>query len=218
MRAAFLLVACFLFAGCLQAPHREESSTGSLNVHWGQEAIQADSASVQDNRLEVTKEPLSKSANPVDYNANAKGEYWEDGIIQSKSYELASGAVITTHTHGIVIYSATSIVIDGTVNVRDLGALPGEQGYSTTRAATLALYRGYGETDADSGGEPRLWGAGGADCRGGGYIILDAPQIEVNGVLDAGSSCGQGGVIYLEGTATGSGSLQASLIIRRGAL
>lgn len=166
-----------------------------------------------------------EKANPADYGANADGERWEDILSQAKSYEL--DGTITTHTHGIVIYAQDSITVNanGRINVRDHGAPPGEQGYGTTRAATMSLYSGYGETD-EATGEPLLWGAGApleyldgsCDGYGGGYIVLNAPTIHLNGDLDAGSTCGQGGVVILEGNVDGTGTITASQIIHRGAI
>lgn len=168
---------------------------------------------------EVHQEPVPERADPADYGANSDGARWVDGIIQAKTYHLATDAKIATHTHGIVIY-AQEITIDGTITVHNQGAPPGETGYAETRAAKMALYSGYGETDQDTG-EPRLWGAGSTtkDCEspGGGYIVLNARNIILNGELDAGSDCGQAGIVILEGPVTGTGTITASLIIHRGA-
>lgn len=163
----------------------------------------------------VQREATPEGRDPADYGANEAGEYWQDTIIEARAYNLGAGAAITTHTHGVVIIATESITIDGRINVRGLGAAPLEAGYPTTRAAMLDLYRAYGQTD-EATGEPLLWGAGGPDCNGGGYIILRAPTIILNGELDAGSDCGQGGIIYLEGNTSGSGVITASLVIRRG--
>lgn len=166
--------------------------------------------------MAVKQEATPARADPADYGANSEGEFWRDSIIESKSYVLEAGAGVTTHTHGVVIIATEGITIDGRVNVRNLGAQSGEAGYQTTRAATLALYTGYGDTDPASG-EPLLWGAGGLDgCMGGGYVILRAPTITLNGALDAGSDCGQAGIVILEGNTQGNGTITASLVIHRG--
>lgn len=182
----------------------------------GLEVTAADS----DGRADVMQAATPEGKDPADYGANEDGAYWMDGIQATKSYTLQAGGKITTHTHGIVIIASDSITIDGTIAVRDQGAAPGNPGYATSRAGTLSLYRGYGATD-DASGEPVLWGSGsppGAKCEGagGGYIILNAPVIHLNGDLDAGSACGQAGIVYLEGNVDGAGTITASLIIHRG--
>src|SRR5688572_27786351 len=86
---------------------------GSTDAKWGSE---------------IQREATPRDADPADYGANAKGEYWQDTIIEAKSYVLDAGAVITTHTHGVVIIATESITIDGRINARGLGAGPGEPG------------------------------------------------------------------------------------------
>lgn len=162
---------------------------------------------------------IPRQADPADYGARPDGAYWQDSIIQAKSYTLDAGAMITTHTHGLVIYATESITVNGRIDARNIGAQPNTPGYSSTRAATMNLYRAYGETD-EATGEPLLWGGGSQtdECvsPGGGYVILNAPQIILNGDVDAGSDCGQAGIVYLEGNVSGAGVVTASLIIHRG--
>lgn len=219
-------LAALLVAGCSQPePATLEPQTREGRVQLVQFTQITDPTQEQNVErgtswdAEVQQSEAPKGTLAADYGANEDGEYWQDTIIQAKTYHLEAGAAITTHTHGIVIY-AQEIIIDGRINARNLGAPPGEDGYATTRAATMNLYRAYGETDADTG-EPRLWGAGSTskECEspGGGYIILNAPTITLNGELDAGSDCGEAGIVYLEGNVTGTGAIHASLIIHRGA-
>lgn len=222
-----MLLVCVLIAGCAQPSatpleptqpleHRVRlvdlaATDGSTVMTSGDAEQDAKWSSI------AVQEETPKDADPADYGANPDGEYWQDTIIQAKSYTL--DGKITTHTHGVVIYATESITINGAINVRNLGAQPMEQGYSTTRAATMNLYRAYGETDPATG-EPQLWGAGSTtpECvsNGGGYVVLNAPSITINGDIDAGSDCGQAGIVILEGNTTGSGLITASLIIHRG--
>lgn len=221
----FSLLLAALFAGCsqpgptvgVQAPQAVEYRVrlAEFAQYDGPVATSRDGGMDPKWEAAVSMEAAPEGRDPADYGANQDGEFWQDTIIEAKSYHLEADAAITTHTHGIVIFATQSITIDGRINVRGLGAQPQEPGYSATRAGTLALYRGYGETD-EASGEPLLWGAGGPDCNGGGYVILRAPEIILNGVIDAGSDCGQGGIVYLEGNTTGSGVVTANLIIHRG--
>jgi hypothetical protein len=216
--AAF--AAAVLLSGCTNSPGSDFTQPPVYHVHLvelgaGDTAGSLNVTAGDSDQAYAVREAPPKGGDPADYGANSDGAYWQDDVMVLKAYRLEVGAKITTHTHGIVVYASESITIDGLVIVRSLGAPPNETGYPTTRAATMNRIRGYGETDPATG-EPLLWGAGGDSCSGGGYIILNAPQIYLNGALDAGSDCAQGGVVYLEGTVTGKGTIEASLIIHRG--
>jgi hypothetical protein len=159
----------------------------------------------------VSKTALPVGKNPADYGADERGYYWQDGIVQTDKYELKADATITTHARGVIVY-ATTIYINGTINVAGLG---GESGYdANSRAGMMAILTGHGELDENR--ELLLYGAPGCSGFGGGYVILHAANIYVNGVIDArGANCATGGVIYLEGQTQIKGAVYGGMVVQR---
>ena len=160
----------------------------------------------------------AKGRDPADFGRREDGALWQDAVVEAVDYVVEVGQVVTTHTHGVVVYAQGSITIRGRLDVHGLGSRDGDPTRPTSRVAQLHILDAHGDPDP-SGVEPWLYGdAGTTDCpgTGGGYVILRAPTIQIDGTIDAsGDGCGQGGTVYLEGTVAGSGTVRAGLVVRR---
>lgn len=143
---------------------------------------------------------LPSNTNPADYGSDANGNYYQDGIVDTDIFTVATDRGITTHTHGLVIYASREIVIDGTLDVMGKG-VANEAGYDlTNRVQALAIHSQYGIPNVDGTDYLLYGGSANCDAYGGGYVILHAPAITIHGEINAGptAACAAGGIVYLE--------------------